>query len=97
MELIEFEWDDSKAKSNRHKHGVSFVEAISIWKDEWALEIADPDHSSDEERWLRLGMTDDFKTLVVVFVEKVPNLRIRIISARQATLRENEQYFARRL
>ncbi|UYL09708.1 BrnT family toxin [Bdellovibrio sp. SKB1291214] len=97
MELIEFEWDDHKASMNRQKHGISFAEAVTIWKDDSALEIADPDHSDDEDRWIRLGMTDQFKTLVVVFVEKSPGIRVRVISARKATSKENEQYFARRL
>ncbi len=47
---VEFEWDDKKATSNYSKHGVRFDEAASIWFDENALEIPDPEHSESEER-----------------------------------------------
>ncbi|QLB15372.1 hypothetical protein A6B39_07865 [Mannheimia granulomatis] len=91
MEQINgFEWDSDKALSNQQKHGVSFLEAISVFYDDNALLIPDPDHSVGEERFLLLGRSDKDNLLVVVHCER--NTNIRIISARLATQRESRQY-----
>ena len=45
-----FEWDTKKATANEKKHGISFEEARSVFFDENAKLINDPDHSDDEER-----------------------------------------------
>ena len=50
-----FDWDEAKAAVNRRKHGVSFEEASTIFYDENALLIADPDHSEEEDRFLLLA------------------------------------------
>ncbi len=62
---IEFTWDPAKARSNEHKHGVAFEEAVSVFVDENAILIPDPDHSADEDRFLLLGMSIKLKTLIV--------------------------------
>lgn len=91
MEQINgFEWDSEKALRNQQKHGVSFLEAVSVFYDDNALLIADPDHSVGEERFLLLGRSDKDSLLVVVHCER--NTNIRIISARFATQRESRQY-----
>ncbi|MBL7557708.1 MAG: BrnT family toxin [Bdellovibrionaceae bacterium] len=93
---MEFEWDDHKAEINLKKHGIRFSEAATVWLDSSALEMADPNHSShDEERWVRLGLSQNVRALVVVYVEKIEGERIRIISARKAKPREIEQYNSR--
>ncbi len=90
-----FEWDDQKALLNFKKHKVRFTEAVSIWLDANALEICDENHSQSEDRWIRLGISRQSKILVVVYVEKLENMRIRIISARKATKNEKDEYFSR--
>ena len=95
IELIEFEWDDTKAESNLKKHKVRFSEAATVWYDDLALEMLDSDHSLNEERWVRLGVSSTARILVVVYVEKLEDERIRIISARKATRSEIEQYHSR--
>ena len=55
MGNIEFAWDRRKARSNLVKHGVSFEEAQTVFLDESARLIDDPDHSGDEERFVLLG------------------------------------------
>ena len=50
MSTLRFEWDESKATANAKKHGVSFEEAKSVFADEQAKLIDDPDHSEDEDR-----------------------------------------------
>ncbi len=92
---MEFEWDDNKADMNLKKHGVRFSEAVTIWLDHTALELPDPDHSSSEERWIRLGYSTQAHMLVVVYVEKIEGERVRVISARKATRSEQEQYHSR--
>lgn len=45
MPQFHFEWDESKAKANVRKHGISFDEAKTVFYDERGRLIADPDHS----------------------------------------------------
>ena len=92
---MEFEWDDAKAEANFKKHDVQFAEAVSIWADDNALEIHDPDHSDKEDRWIRLGISSKARMLVVVFVEKISEEKIRVISARKADKPEEKNYFKR--
>lgn len=85
-----FEWHTDKAQINLHKHGIDFQEAMTVFQDEWALLIADPDHSNDEDRFILLGMSQQHRVLVVVHCER--GLKIRLISARKATRKEQQQY-----
>ena len=55
MGNIEFAWDLRKARSNLVKHGVEFEEAQTVFLDQSARLIDDPDHSEDEDRFLLLG------------------------------------------
>ena len=86
---LEFEWDETKARQNLRKHGVSFDEASTIFNDPLALTIDDPVHS-EEDRFVTLGESHRRRLLVVVFTERGD--RIRIISARAATRRERRNY-----
>lgn len=89
---MEFDWDSNKADRNLEKHRVRFTEAATVWLDENALEIWDPDHSEFEDRWIRIGTSHFARVLIVVYVEKIEGKRIRIISARKATRTEIRQY-----
>ncbi len=89
---LHFDWDSDKARSNLVKHGVSFDEAASAFRDPAAVLIPDPDHSSGpEDRELLLGYGERTRLLLVVHTEYDEQC-IRIISARRATAREREQY-----
>lgn len=92
-ESVDFEWDDAKDSGNYKKHGVRFSEAASVWHDHDAIEMFDPDHSIEEERWLRLGYSFRTRMLVVVYCEKIDSESIRVISARKATETEVRQYY----
>lgn len=92
MSEIEFEWNLSKAQSNERKHGVSFEEAQTVFYDENARLIYDPEHSIEEDRFLMLGMSNEFRLLIVSHLYKEIDRLIRIISARLATRRERQQY-----
>lgn len=90
--MIRFSWDKLKAKSNLKKHGVSFEEAQSVFYDELAVQFYDED-SSDEERFLLLGMSNEARILMVVHCEQGDEEQeLRIISARKATKNEQQYY-----
>ena len=88
--MLIFEWDFKKAKTNIEKHGVSFEEASTAFRDPLSLTIDDPLHSRDEERWVLIGMSYNNHLLVIVHTERGNN--IRIISARKATKKERKYY-----
>ena len=90
MKNSDFEWDDEKAQSNLNKHGVSFVEAATIFNDPNLATIADPDHSDDEERFVSIGVSVIRRLLSVIHTFRKE--RIRLISARKATKAEKEAY-----
>lgn len=90
--MIKFEWDSPKAAANLKKHQVSFDEARSVFYDEFAVQFFDEEHSSDEERFLMLGMSSGAKLLLVCHCEREHGEVIRIISARKATKRESAFY-----
>jgi uncharacterized DUF497 family protein len=91
MSQIRFEWDPRKAKSNAKKHGVSFEEARSVFFDEQALFLEDPQPLQEEERFILLGVSASIRLLVVVHALRERDV-IRIISARKATRSETRQY-----
>jgi uncharacterized DUF497 family protein len=90
--MIKFEWDPPTAAANLKKHQVSFDEAKSVFYDEFAVQFFDEEHSSDEERFLMLGMSSGAKLLLVCHCEREHGEVIRIISARKATKRESAFY-----
>ncbi|OGL16774.1 MAG: hypothetical protein A3K12_04145 [Candidatus Rokubacteria bacterium RIFCSPLOWO2_12_FULL_71_19] len=92
MPDVRFEWDVHKETRNRRKHGVSFAEAETVFSDEHALLIDDPDHSTRENRFALLGLSARLRTLVVVHCYRERGAVIRIISARKATRRERDIY-----
>ncbi|MGD8845817.1 MAG: BrnT family toxin [Desulfobacteraceae bacterium] len=95
MKGLIFEWDDHKNASNKRKHGVSFEEAQTVFFDEKAIEFDDPDHSIQEERFILLGLSQSLKVLVVCHCYRRDESKIRIISARKATRKEQGVYFRR--
>jgi uncharacterized DUF497 family protein len=90
---IAFAWDRRKARSNLVKHGVSFEEAQTVFLDESARLIDDPDHSGDEERFVLLGYSFQARCLIVGHCYREPDSTIRLISARRATAQEEELYW----
>jgi len=92
MNEIHFEWDESKARSNESKHKVSFMEARSVFYDEFAVEFYDDEHSEWEDRFLLLGMSSKRHLLLVCHCYREEGGKIRIISARHATKNESKHY-----
>jgi len=82
----------AKAAANERKHGVGFEEAKSVFSDERAKLIDDPDHSEKEDRFILLGISGLLRVLVVCHCYRTEGNVIRIISARKATARESKSY-----
>ena len=95
MADLHFEWDAAKAAANHRKHGVSFEEAQTVFTDEHALLIDDPEHSQDEDRFILLGFSLQLRMLVVAHCYRRSGGVIRLISARPATRSEHKAYMAR--
>lgn len=90
-----FEWDPAKAEENTAKHGVAFELAASVFRDPLTLTVYDDEHSEAEERWVTLGRAENGRLVVVVHTFEETGLtsaNVRIISAREATRRERENY-----
>ena len=88
---MRFEWDPAKAASNIRKHGVSFDEAVTVFKDPLAFIFDDESHSEQEHREIIIGMSALRRMILVCFVERIENV-VRIISARPATRQEIKDY-----
>ena len=93
MGNIEFAWDRRKAQSNLVKHGVSFEEAQTVFLDENARLVDDPDHSAEEERFVLLGYSFQARCVIVSHCYRESDSVIRLISARRATAQEEEVYW----
>ncbi len=83
------EWDDVKNEINKTKHGVSFEAAALVFADEHCLELYDDEHSTDEDRYIAIGVVED----VLFVVHTMRNENVRMISARLATKQERRFYY----
>jgi uncharacterized DUF497 family protein len=88
--MTKFEWDAGKANLNIRKHGVSFEEATTVFRDPLSATALDPDHSIRESRFVTVGMSAAGRLLTVFHAERGES--IRIISARNATKQERKIY-----
>ena len=93
MDIIKFQWDENKNIINKKKHKISFEEAKTVFYDEEALLISDPEHSEEEERFIIMGQSFKANLLVVCHCYRESETVIRIISARKATRTEASQYY----
>jgi uncharacterized DUF497 family protein len=93
--LLDIVWDDAKAQSNLVKHGVAFAQAATVMLDPLALTVFDEAHSETEERWFTLGQSSEGRLLAIAHTYQALDAnmaRIRLISAREATRQERQQY-----
>ena len=90
MPNLRFEWDSRKNSENKRKHGVTFEEAQTVFYDDRAVLLSDPDE--DEERFLLLGLSATLRILVVCHCYRESDEVIRIISARKAGREERADY-----
>lgn len=86
--MLRFEWDESKNKTNRTKHGLWFEEAQSVFDDLAARVFLDDEHSHVEDRFVIIGISSEARLVAVVHCYRDADSVIRIISARKATKKE---------
>jgi uncharacterized protein len=87
---VRFEWDPQKNAANELKHGISFKQASEVFFDPLSATGDDPDHASDERRFITFGLSAQSELLVVVHTTRGDF--VRIISARRATRTERKIY-----
>ncbi len=87
---MKFSWDPKKAAANLKKHGVSFEEASTVFRDVLSVTGSDPDHSVGERRFVTFGNSSQNRLLVVAHTEE--SEKIRIVSARVVTRQERRIY-----
>ena len=90
---MEYEWDATKAESNERKHGITFEVATLVFAGNDRIDRVDFE-SSDEERWVAIGWADGFE--IYVFYTARDEV-IRLISAREASRHEREEYWNREI
>lgn len=88
---LRFDWDARKNAANKRKHGVSFEDARTVFYDDRALLIEDPDED-EEDRFVLLGISAALRMLVVCHCYREKDSLIRIISARKADRKERQDY-----
>jgi len=88
---MRFEWDPAKAAGNIRKHGVSFDEAVTVFRDPLAFIFDDVTHLDQEHREIIIGSSALRRMILVCFVERLEDV-VRIISARLATRQEIKDY-----
>jgi uncharacterized DUF497 family protein len=92
LENMEITWDPKKNRDNISKHGLSFLEAAPVFLDPYLVIRYDEAHSASEEtRWKGIGLLGNRLLLSVIFTEEQSN-KIRLISAREASFKEKEDY-----
>lgn len=91
--MVDFEWDAEKAESNERKHGIPFEVATLVFEDDDRIDCLDLE-SSEEERWVAIGLADGFEIYVVYTIREQI---IRLISARRASRHEREEYWNREI
>ena len=89
---MEFEFDDSKSKSNLAKHGINFIDAQQIWDDPDRVEI--PARTEDEPRFLSIGKIAQKCWSAIITYRKN---RVRIISVRRSRKEEVAIYESNRI
>jgi uncharacterized DUF497 family protein len=89
---MRFEWDPVKAALYAKKHKVTFEVAKTVFYDDFAVQFFDKEHSSDEDRFLLMGMSSVARLLLVCHCERDDGDVIRIISARRATEYEAQNF-----
>jgi uncharacterized protein len=96
LEALEmnFEWHPRKAARNLQDHGVSFEEAQTVFDDPFQMHFPDEAHSRGERRFIAVGESAAGRVLMVVYTEQQDGA-VRLISAREATRREQKSWLFR--
>ena len=71
---MEFEWDETKRRTNIRDHRVDFVDAAQLFDGRSTFSYHSP--RNDEDRWGTVGMMDDGKFYLVVWTQRHGRTRI---------------------
>lgn len=85
---MQFEYDPSKSRINKEKHGIDFEEAKALWKDENALVV--PANISDGE--MRYALISKIGPKCYAAIITMREKKYRIISVRRCRKNEDESY-----
>jgi uncharacterized protein len=95
MNELQFDWDQWNIQKNEEKHGISRLEAESIFFDRDLRIFDDIKHSTArEKRWICYGKSGYHNVLMIAFT--IRNKKVRIISARRASRKECRIYEEKR-
>jgi len=83
-------WDPEKAEQNLRKHGITFEEAQTVFRDPLAVSVPDPRHSAVELREITIGWSEERRLLIVSYTRR--GVAFRIISARMARRHERRNH-----
>jgi uncharacterized protein len=83
-----FDWDEGNSRKNIDKYSVSQAEAEQVFFNQPLLVVADPRHSTLEQRYHALGITDDGRRLHISFTLRATGTLVRVISARDMHRKE---------
>jgi uncharacterized protein len=86
-----FDWSDAKARGNLKKHGVTFEAARLVFDDPASVDEMDDREDYGEDRFIITGRANG-RLLTVAYTER--DGRTRIVSARKATRREQDDYLS---
>ena len=86
-----FDWDLGNTRKN-DKHGVLMAEAEQVFFNAPLLVLADWGHSSREQRFHALGISDSARKLHITFTLRDADQQIRVISARDMHRKERVVY-----
>ena len=92
---VSFNWDGGNDSKSYTKHGVSSVEAESVFQDPKRVDFPDPLHSQAEKRYITLGKSSRPRMLFVAWTLR--EARVRIISVRPASRKERKVYETKNL
>ena len=84
-----FEWDEEKRQANVRKHGLDFADCEAAFGG-YTVTAEDTRAGYEEQRFVTIGLV---KGRVISVVHTETDQKIRIISARKATRREQQAFF----
>ncbi len=85
-----FVWDEANELKNWEKHSVKKTEAEQVFFN-MPLVVSETYATTDANRYLALGKTNDSRLLTIIFTVR-KNKLIRVISARDMSRKERKAY-----
>ena len=90
--IIGFNWDSGNIHKSQDKHDVSAAESEQVFFNQPLMLVEDVQHSQAELRFHAFGVTDSNRQLHITFTVRAEGTLIRVISARDMSVRERKWY-----